>query len=159
MSVVIVFVLVMIGFSSWWLVRQRVMAKPWLEVGADPIGGPGTGDLPTLKIALGVFLAVVGALFALFASAYFMRMDYADWRAMPVPPIVWVNTGMLVLASVLLQCALIAAAGRRRDPAPRPRRRHRRRSPSSPASSPPGPSSRRAASSSPATPPTASSTC
>ena len=32
--------------------------------------------MPTEKIALGVFLAVVGALFALFASAYFMRMEF-----------------------------------------------------------------------------------
>jgi cytochrome c oxidase subunit III len=109
MSVVIVFVLVMIAFSSWWLLRQRVLSKPWLEVGADPVGGPGEDMMPTPKIALGVFLAVVGALFALFASAYFMRMAYADWRDVPVPPILWLNTVMLGLASVLLHCALGAA--------------------------------------------------
>ena len=81
------------------------MSKPWLEVGPDPIGGPGAGGMPTEKIALGVFLAVVGALFALFASAYFMRMEFVDWRPMPVPRIVWLNTGLLVLASIALQCA------------------------------------------------------
>ena len=61
--------------------------------------------MPTEKIALGIFLAVVGALFALFASAYFMRMEFVDWRPMPLPRIVWLNTGMLVLASIALQCA------------------------------------------------------
>jgi cytochrome c oxidase subunit 3 len=105
MSVNRVFILVVIGFATWWLSQQRLMSKPWLEVGPDPIGGPGRGGLPTEKIALGVFLAVVGALFALFASAYFMRMEYADWRPMPVPRIVWLNTGLLVLASIALESA------------------------------------------------------
>jgi cytochrome c oxidase subunit 3 len=110
MSVVLVFIVVVIGFSLWWLAQQRVAtSKPWLEVGADPIGGPEDTGIPTPKIALGVFLAVVGALFALFASAYFMRMEFIDWRPMPVPRIVWLNTAVLVLASVLLQCALVAA--------------------------------------------------
>jgi cytochrome c oxidase subunit 3 len=107
-SVVIVFLLVVIGFSLWWLTQQRVLTRPWLEVGPDPIGGPDDMGLPTEKIALGVFLAVVGALFALFASAYIMRTEFVDWRAMPVPRLVWLNTALLVLASVLLQCALVA---------------------------------------------------
>ena len=44
---------------------------------------PGTesGTMPAAKIGLGVFLAVVGSLFALFISAYFMRMGLSDWRA------------------------------------------------------------------------------
>lgn len=109
MSVVLVFILVVIGFSLWWLAQQRITSKPWLEVGPDPIGGPEGMGLPTPKIALGIFLAVVGALFALFASAYFMRMEFVDWQAMPLPRLVWLNTGLLVLASVLLQCALVAA--------------------------------------------------
>jgi cytochrome c oxidase subunit III len=115
MSVILVFLLVVIGFSLWWLAQQRVLSKPWLEVGPDPLGGPGDLGMPTEKIALGVFLAVVGSLFALFASAYFMRMEFVDWRPMPLPRIVWVNTGLLVLASVLLQCA--RAALRRGDAA------------------------------------------
>jgi cytochrome c oxidase subunit III len=107
-SVVIVFLVVVIGFSLWWLTQQRVLSRPWLEVGPDPVGGPEDMGLPTEKIALGIFLAVVGALFALFASAYFMRMEYLDWRPMPVPRLLWLNTALLVLASVLLQCAVVA---------------------------------------------------
>ena len=41
--------------------------------------------LPAAKIGLGVFLAVAGSLFALFISAYSMRMNMVDWRALPVP--------------------------------------------------------------------------
>ena len=40
MSVILVFLVVVIGFSGWWLAHQRLMSKPWLEVGPDPIGGP-----------------------------------------------------------------------------------------------------------------------
>lgn len=108
MSVILVFLLVVIGFGLWWLAQQRIMSKPWLEVGPDPAGGPGDLGMPTEKLALAVFLAVVGALFALFASAYVMRTEYVDWRPMPLPRIVWVNTVLLVLASILLQCARVA---------------------------------------------------
>ena len=70
--------------------------------------------MPAAKVGLGVFLAVVGCLFALFTSAYFMRMGLSDWQPLPVPRLLWLNTGVLVLSSVALQCALIAA---RRRPA------------------------------------------
>lgn len=108
MSVILVFLLVVLGFAGWWLAHQRLMSKPWLEVGPDPVGGSGRTGLPTEKIALAIFLAVVGALFALLASAYFMRMEFADWRPMPLPRIVWLNTGTLVIASIALECALAA---------------------------------------------------
>jgi cytochrome c oxidase subunit 3 len=38
-----------------------------------------------------------------------MRMDYVDWQPAPVPRVLWLNTGMLVLASVAMQCAVVAA--------------------------------------------------
>jgi hypothetical protein len=58
---------------------------------------------------LGVFLAVVGSLFALFISAYSMRMNMVDWRALPVPRLLWFNTGVLVMSSIALQWAHMAA--------------------------------------------------
>ena len=125
------------------------MSKPWLEVGPDPVGGPDATGMPTEKIALGVFLAVVGALFALFASAYFMRMEFVDWRPMPVPRIVWLNTGPAGAREHRAAVRARRGAPRRhRHGAARPRHRRRsRRSASSPASSPPGASSPRAATS------------
>ncbi|TIX95412.1 MAG: cytochrome-c oxidase, partial [Mesorhizobium sp.] len=65
--------------------------------------------LPTAKIGLGVFLAVVGCLFSLFTSAYFMRMGLSDWRPLPLPRLLWLNTGVLLLSSIALQCAVVAA--------------------------------------------------
>jgi cytochrome c oxidase subunit III len=110
MSVILVFLLVIVGFAGWWLSHQRLMAKPWLEQGVigDVVGMEGSA-LPTAKIGLGVFLAVVGCLFALFTSAYFMRMALSDWQALPLPRVLWFNTGVLVLSSIALQCASVAA--------------------------------------------------
>ena len=76
MSAIILFMAVIAIIAGWWLSQQRLTAKPWLE--EDGIGDfPATGalTLPAAKIGLGVFLAVVGSLFALFISAYSMRMN------------------------------------------------------------------------------------
>lgn len=110
MSVILVFIVVVLGLALWWLSQQRLMTKPWLETGTGAgAGGYNDTGLPTAKIALIVFLAVAGSLFALFASAYIMRTEYGDWRSVPLPRIVWLNTVMLVLGSIALQSAATAA--------------------------------------------------
>lgn len=110
MSVVIVFLLVIAGIAGWWLSQQRLMSKPWLEEGSvAAFPGTESGSMPAAKVGLGVFLAVVGCLFALFSSAYFMRMGITDWRPMPVPQLLWVNTAVLTLSSAAIHSALAAA--------------------------------------------------
>jgi cytochrome c oxidase subunit III len=115
MIIIIVLLLVIGGIAGWWLSQQRLMSKPWLEEGSVA-AYPGTesGSMPPAKVGLGFFLAVVGALFALFGSAYFMRMGVSDWRALPVPRLLWLNTGVLALSSVAIHSALVAA--RRNQP-------------------------------------------
>jgi cytochrome c oxidase subunit 3 len=52
-------------------------------------------------------------LFGLFISAYFIRMGHghgaahgiSDWHPVSKPPILWFNTGMLVLSSAAMQAA------------------------------------------------------
>src|SRR5437899_5001215 len=104
-SITILFVLVPIGaIIAWWLSQQRLTAKPWLEVGAiGEVPGTGALSLPAATIGLGVFLAVVSSLFALFISAYFMRMQVADWAQMPAPQLLWSNPGGRSWCSVGLQ--------------------------------------------------------
>jgi len=110
MTVIVVVLMVVFGIAGWWLSQQRLMSRPWLETGSvSAYPGTESGPMPMAKVGLGVFLAVVGCLFALFTSAYSMRMEYADWSSMPVPPLLWINTGILLLSSVALQCALMAA--------------------------------------------------
>jgi len=106
MGAIILFVAMLAVVVVWWLSTQRLTAKPWLEEG--PIGEfPGTGalSLPAAKIGLGVFAAVVGALFALIFTAYLMRMQLADWTPLRKPTLLWVNTGVLILSSAGLQWA------------------------------------------------------
>jgi cytochrome c oxidase subunit 3 len=113
MSAIILFMAGIAAIAGWWLSQQRLTAKPWLEEGVlVDLREEGTSSLPAAKIGLGVFLAVVGSLFALFISAYSMRMNLVDWRTLPVPALSWFNTGVLVLSSVALQWAYMAA---RRD--------------------------------------------
>src|SRR5262245_34923587 len=86
------------------------MAKPWLEVSTiGELAETDPSSLPPAAIGLGVFLAVVSSLFALFVSAYLMRMQVADWAQLPAPKLLWFNTGVLVLSSVALQYAQVAA--------------------------------------------------
>ncbi len=110
MIAILIFLAIVAVIAGWWLAGQRLMSKPWLETGASGLA-PGTEavDLPAVKVGLGFFLAVVGALFALFISAYFMRMELPDWRTLAMPRILWLNTGILVLSSVAMHFAVIAA--------------------------------------------------
>jgi cytochrome c oxidase subunit 3 len=109
-GVTIVFFSALSVFAVWWLSTHRLTAKPWLEVGAaGEHPGTGASDTPVAKVGLGVFLAVVGALFALLISAYVMRMSLADWRPVPKPALLWINTGVLMLASAAFQWARSAA--------------------------------------------------
>jgi cytochrome c oxidase subunit 3 len=113
MSAIVLFMAGIAAIAGWWLSQQRLAAKPWLEEGAAGDFPAGSAmSLPAAKIGLGVFLAVVGSLFALFISAYSMRMALIDWRALPVPRLLWFNTGVLMASSGALQWAQVAA---RRD--------------------------------------------
>ena len=108
MGVVLIFMVTVAAFAGWWLSRQRLMAKPWLEVGV--IGDAAEPDSPmTAKLGLGTFLVVASSLFALLVSAYAKRMSVADWRALPMPTVLWFSTGLLILASLALHMAVIAA--------------------------------------------------
>jgi cytochrome c oxidase subunit 3 len=121
MSVVLAFIVGVIALAFWWLLRQGILSKPWLETGPSPsVEVPRGGSIE--RVGLGIFLVVVGCLFALFGSAFVMRMDLEAWSSLSLPPIVWANTVQLILASVFLRLAVASArrgdvVGQRRDTA------------------------------------------
>jgi cytochrome c oxidase subunit 3 len=106
MSAILIFMAGIAGIIAWWMARQRLTSKPWLEAGL-------VGDAPemrgssatTAKVGLGIFLAVVGALFTLLISAYLTRLSGTDWWSIPIPRLLWVNTAALAASSVALQWA------------------------------------------------------
>ena len=116
MTIVLIFLMGVLGTSLWWLKHQSLTSKPWLETGLDNIeNGTASVGLSKSKMGLIVFLAVVGMLFTLFFSGHFMRQEIEDWRSMPLPPVVWINGILLLAASIYLQAALIIARKQNRD--------------------------------------------
>ena len=56
------------------------------------------------KIALVLFLCIVGVLFFLLFSAYHMRIVLStDWVASPEPPLIWANSLVLALVSAVME--------------------------------------------------------
>jgi cytochrome c oxidase subunit 3 len=104
MSVVVMFFAILAGLAGWWLARQRLTVKPWLEQGViEGVPDFQASRDPAKRVGLGFLLAVVGSLFALLTGAYFMRRELGDWQPLPVPPILWFNTAMLVASSLALE--------------------------------------------------------
>ena len=84
---------------------KSIFDKPWDYQGEDP-GLKGTElaeGMHPKRIALRMFLAVVFVLFMLFIVAYFIRMDLEDWRPMPEPTLLWINTILLAVCSAIMQ--------------------------------------------------------
>ncbi len=110
MGSILIFLSALLIIGFWWLSRQGLMSKPWLEQGATVEWPSRESAFPaTARTGLRIFLAVVGSLFALFISAYAIRMQMPDWRALPLPRILWLNTAMLILSSLALHGARKAA--------------------------------------------------
>lgn len=110
MSAILGFIAVLTLIAGWWLSQQGLLAKPWLQV--DHAGGVTQSSAPPhapAQVGLGVFLAVVGSLFALLITGYLLRSEGTDWRTMPLPWIVWPNTLALLGTGLALEWALAAA--------------------------------------------------
>jgi len=89
---------------------QKLAAKPWEHAGEmEGIHGGNVVGRPASRTGLYLFLGVISSLFLLFSVAHQMRATYPDWKAVTEPGILWVNTGILVLASLCLQLASNAA--------------------------------------------------
>jgi cytochrome c oxidase subunit 3 len=90
---------------------DHLMEKPWLPGEGQGVSADGKGifSLPTPQLGLRVFLGVASVLFSLFIVAYVDRMTLADWRPLPDPWLLWVNTALLVASSVAMHRAWIGA--------------------------------------------------
>lgn len=111
MTVTLVFLALLMALFAGWLLSQSFNVRPWIAHSASADQArhlPPSVTAP--RVGLAVFLAVATSLFALTVSAYMMRMDMgADWRPLPAPGLLWVNTGILLLGSIGLQRAWNAA--------------------------------------------------
>lgn len=96
---------------------RNLTEKSWLVQDKTVVGDP-NDDRVALSAAptgLRVYFAVATVMFLIVATMYLMRMGLGhlgaglDWRPTPKPWLLWVNTGLLVLSSVMFQRARVAA--------------------------------------------------
>ena len=106
MTISLVVLALLMGAIVWWLIRQTVNVQPWVAATSTVVLDDEEQTRPAAKTALWVFLGVVASLFALFISAYAMRIHFLDWTPLPQPKLLTLNTVVLVLASLALQWAV-----------------------------------------------------
>ncbi|QGM96417.1 cytochrome c oxidase subunit 3 [Methylocystis parvus] len=109
MSVMGLFFIFIFSIALAYLWREGVLDAPWLQE-QEIAAYRGAGGRPSAaKTGLVVFLGVALCLFSLLTAAFLMRMESYDWRSPPLPRILWFNTGALIVSSVALQLANLAA--------------------------------------------------
>ncbi|CFB61642.1 cytochrome c oxidase subunit 3 [Pandoraea apista] len=80
---------------------RPVPSWPPMPPGGAPIALP--RRRAASQIALWWLMGVIGVLFALMLVAYVMRMSLGDWRPLPPVNALWVNTGVLAAACIVMQ--------------------------------------------------------
>lgn len=108
MSLTVAYGALLSGVVLWLVLVRKLSARSWEgQVVADD-AHHGMNFAPA-RVGLWAFLAVITSLFGLFISAYYMRMgghghgDVHDWHPLVEPPVLWLNTAMLILGSVAMQ--------------------------------------------------------
>jgi cytochrome c oxidase subunit 3 len=114
MTVSLVLLAVIMFVVIGWLLRQTLNTQPWIPRSVDNAVSGTSIDTPAKTFALVSFLAVATSLFALFISAYAMRMHMGDWRPVSEPRLLWVNSAFLALASIVYEWTR-RAAGKGQD--------------------------------------------
>lgn len=102
-------------------ILSRLAEKSWESASdRDPDALP--GDRPSAgSVGLAVYFAVAMVMFSLLGAAYLMRMGLHaamghadDWVSMPHPPLLWINSAILVTSSVAWEIARRSDAESRR---------------------------------------------
>lgn len=94
-------------------ILKRLTEKSWLTPGVEGFEEPADYRPTAMAVGLYVYFAVAAIVFSLIVAAYLMRMGLhealghsgTDWRPMPEPALLWINTGILVLSSMAWEMA------------------------------------------------------
>jgi cytochrome c oxidase subunit 3 len=68
-------------------------------------GGEAARRIETAKLGLWLTLGTITMLFAAFTSAYIVRSAGDDWVPLQMPPLLWLNSAVLLLSSVPMEIA------------------------------------------------------
>ena len=103
---------------------SRLAEKSWQTPGAEGFADPAEYRPAASTVGVYVYFGVATVIFTLIAAAYLVRMGMqhgmehgggGDWRAMPEPPLLWFNTGVLVASSLAWEAARRSARRGARD--------------------------------------------
>lgn len=110
MTITLIFLGVVMATIVGWLLKQSINTQPWVST-ADAAAAPEEDQIGASprKFALVAFLAVVTSFFALFVSAYALRMDLGDWRPLAEPKLLMFNTALLIVSSIFMQWGKLGA--------------------------------------------------
>jgi len=115
MYITLIFLGIIMATVIGWLLRQTFNTQPWVSEPADDAVSGSSMDANSKAVALTVFLAVATSVFALFISAYTIRMEEPDWRPVTEPTLLWANTVILILASIAYHWTRNAAVRNEQD--------------------------------------------
>lgn len=114
MSLTVAYFALATGIVVWLILVRKLSAKSWEAAAASSADFEGAlgPRWPAQRVGLWIFLAVITSLFGLFVSAYYMRLSghhgsgpATDWVSLSEPPVLWLNTLLLIAASVAMQAA------------------------------------------------------
>lgn len=115
MYITLIFLGIIMATVITWLLRQTFNTQPWVSQPADDAMSGASMDTNSKAVALTIFLAVATSIFALFISAYTIRMEEPDWRPVTEPVLLWGNTAILILASIAYHWTRNAAVAGRQE--------------------------------------------
>ena len=73
--------------------------------GGDGALPPPRGGTHPARIGVWLLMGAITILFVAFTSTYLARRGQSDWRIGPLPPLLWVNTALLIASSLALEQA------------------------------------------------------
>ena len=111
MNLAVAYTALATGIIVWLILVRKLSAKSW-EPQPAAASEAEVPRWPPARVGLWVFLAVITSLFGLFLSAYYMRLTghhgsgpATDWAALSEPPVLWLNTLLLIAASIAMQAS------------------------------------------------------
>ena len=113
MEIGLIALAIMLAALLGWLLKHSFNAQPWIAEPVEESAHQAPFNARPKLVALTAFLAVATSFFALLLSAYSLRMELGDWVPLTEPQLLWLNTAVLVLASVAFQWTRnVAVSGR-----------------------------------------------
>lgn len=109
MEVGLIFLAVILASLIGWMLKQSFNTQPWIAESVDEASYQAPFNARPKAVALATLLAVITSFFALMVSAYSLRMELGDWVPLSEPQLLWTNTVVLILASIVFQWTRNAA--------------------------------------------------